>query len=595
MFKRTSLLIAILLLVSISLFAGGMELTAEDIALRGFRSVGEALSSLAGVEVQSYYGNSALVTVSINGSKGSQVDVYVDGIRQTRDYDGTFNLGLIALSRVESISVDADRGLGGSVYITTRRSASGEVSVSNNSLLAENDSADDSDRYFNGQNVSAYYGGSSNGSGYAIGASYNRDMTAHRISSSSDRTKVEDYAVDGSYSYSTERGSIGLSARYSQNDADTMGSTSWVSNTNTKTIIGGFTVNGDYRLESGLLLKGSLGWQYKAYEYTPYVVSLYDPASHNKTNVFEFDFRAGNSGEGRRLSYSFGINGTETMVQASSIGDHNRFNVGVVADISYLLAGEFLFAIDARVPLNEESEGSVEGSITWYADRATETAVKLKVGYSLAQPNLSALYWPVDYTMYYEGNPDLDPEKVFSASIGLDSRPLKNLKYSGSIFIRHTTDLLAYVTDPLTYMGSYDNVDEALFIGSNQSISTVIREHLSLEASATINYTYNLSGDNDISDKVRVNNVRMHTLKLATGYVSKTISIIGDVQFLGGYYYNSAKQHADTLYGLTVNFSPAESVTLSARLENIFDEDYFLYQGYPMPGTNLTLKSTLRF
>ena len=374
-----------------------------------------------------------------------------------------------------------------------------------------------------------------------------------------------------------------------------MGSTSWVSNTNTKTTIGGFTLNGDYNLECGLNLKGTLGWQYKGYEYTPYVVSAFDPASHNKTNVFEFDFRAEGSAADDRLNYFFGINGAETMVQATSIGDHNRFNVGLVADVSYLLAGEFLFALDARVPLNEDSEGSLEGSFTWYADRATETALTIKAGYSIAQPNLSALYWPVDYTMYYEGNPDLDPEKVISASIALDSTPIKNLKYSGSIFIRHTTDLLAYVTDPITYMGTYDNVDEALFIGSNQSISTVIREHLSLDASATINYTYNLSGDNDISDKVRVNNVRMHTLKLATGYVSKSISVISDVQFLGGYYYNSAKQHADTLYGLTVTYTPVESVSLSARLDNIFDEDYFLYQGYPMPGTNLTLKCTLRF
>ena len=588
--KFLSLLLA-LVMIAFPVFATTYTLTSEEIELRCFSSIAEALASLPGIDIQDYYGNSALVSVSINGSKGSQVDVYVDGIRQSRDYDGSFNLGMLSIHNVDHIEVTGSVGIGGIVRIYTKNS--GEVSIYNRSLLSESE-ASATDRIFTSQDVSASYKFNiADGQSVKTAISFSHDATAHRQTAEYNKLPVCNLDSLVAYNGSFDKLGLGFNAHYSYNYADTIGSTTWVSHTLTKTQNLDLSFSGSYKADFGKL-DLNLGYKGKYYNYKPFVESIWDPENDTKTH----DISADVSLVGKLYGFDYEVYVPVDFVHVISTSgtgiDKNRIAAGLGIKVSKSI-NQFDFSIDTKAPFTKATEWHVTGEVDWHADEKTQTVVFVSGGYSTAVPNMSALYWPKDYTMYYEGNPNLKNERGWNLDIGVSSKPISGLNYRGSVFLRRTYDLIATVMDPDTWMYYPVNIDQALFIGSDQALSAVIVDHIKLEANATINYTYNLSGDNSIADKIRINNVRMHTLKLVTGYVSKNLDVLFDAQFLGGYYYNNTKQHADTIMGVTVNYRPLDDVAISAKLSNLTNTDYFLYEGYPMPGISLTIGGSYKF
>lgn len=585
------------LCIGFALFATNYTLTAEEIEKRGFTTVTEALASLPGVDSQDYYGNSAMTNVSINGSKSSQVDIYLDGIRIPRDYDGTFNLGLISIKSVEKIEIEPTKGIGGIINIYTNSSSGGQLSASNRSLLNSEDSGSDSQHIFAAQSISASYRGSSGAHSFSVGGALDFDQATHRVTETSGNLPVNNYNVFGSYVYSLDRGSLRVSTDYSFNDATTIGSASWVSKSRTKTsslIVSAF---GAYQFDFGKL-DMTLSYKNKNYKYNPEVESEWDPATQNKTNVFSFVSTL--SGTASFIDYKVGVFGDFTGVintyqnSGENFIDKGRTAVGIDAKASTTF-DKFTVGLDIRIPFTPSTDWHIIANIDMVANEETSTVVSVSGGFSTAVPNMSALYWPLDYSMWYVGNPDLKTEKGWNFDIGITSKPSSDLSYTGSVFVRRTFDLIASVVDPDTYLYTNANVDEALFIGSTQSLSYQVTNKVLLQADASINYTYNLSGDNSISDKIRVNNVRMHTLKLTVGYTGNEVEVLPNIQYLGGYFYNSTKHNATTLIGITVNYKVLDNFTITVKGDNLTDEHYEIQQGYPMPGASITVGATYKF
>ncbi len=99
----------------------------------GITSLGDLLAKEVGIQVRSSGGLGGYSSVSLRGSSGDQVFVYLDGVLLNDASGGGVNLALVPLSEVAAIEVYrgispvnfARAGLGGVINIRTRRSQAG--------------------------------------------------------------------------------------------------------------------------------------------------------------------------------------------------------------------------------------------------------------------------------------------------------------------------------------------------------------------------------------------------------------------------------------------------------------------------------------
>ncbi len=79
--------------------------TAADIARRGYRTVGDALADIPGVEINRYGGIGSNVSYGIRGSSSAQVLVLMDGLPAPGEFSNSVQFGTISTSGVRRIEV----------------------------------------------------------------------------------------------------------------------------------------------------------------------------------------------------------------------------------------------------------------------------------------------------------------------------------------------------------------------------------------------------------------------------------------------------------------------------------------------------------
>ena len=80
-------------------------ITAEDIEARKFKTVVEALNSLSGVSISSYGGMGTLSSVYLRGMKSENTLVLIDGIRYNNPYNGSVDFAHLMINDIERIEV----------------------------------------------------------------------------------------------------------------------------------------------------------------------------------------------------------------------------------------------------------------------------------------------------------------------------------------------------------------------------------------------------------------------------------------------------------------------------------------------------------
>ncbi|MCT7518349.1 TonB-dependent receptor plug domain-containing protein [Aliarcobacter cryaerophilus] len=80
-------------------------ITAEDIESRKFKTVIEALNSLSGVSISSNGGIGTLTQVYLRGMKSTNTLVLIDGIRYNNPYDGSVDFAHLMINDIERIEV----------------------------------------------------------------------------------------------------------------------------------------------------------------------------------------------------------------------------------------------------------------------------------------------------------------------------------------------------------------------------------------------------------------------------------------------------------------------------------------------------------
>jgi vitamin B12 transporter len=185
----------------------------------------------------------------------------------------------------------------------------------------------------------------------------------------------------------------------------------------------------------------------------------------------------------------------------------------------------------------------------------------------------------------FGGNPDLDPERSQSYSAELRYRPSDRHAFKVAAFQNDIDDLIEFVTlsfDP--FFGQNRNVDEARIRGIEAGYEYT-GERWALRAEATFQDPEDRKTDQQLLRRSK----QSFTLSAMRSFerfdVGMNLLAAGERKDFG--FPDPVTLDSYVLVDLTAGWQLSDSVSLRARVENLFDEDYELADGYNTAGRGI--------
>jgi vitamin B12 transporter len=222
------------------------------------------------------------------------------------------------------------------------------------------------------------------------------------------------------------------------------------------------------------------------------------------------------------------------------------------------------------------------GQFTWNAE----------YGYS---PRADLSMWAAAGTAYrapdatdrfgFGGNPALLPESARSVEVGLRYRASDRHRLSLVAFHKEVDDLIQYViTDFATFEGENRNVERARITGVEASWD-YNAEPWTARMTASLQDPRDLTNNQALLRRSRESLTASLTRSFGAHQVSLDLLAAGQRQDFG--FPAPVRLDAYLLVGLAGRFSLNEDWSLTARVENLFDESYELARGYNTMGRSL--------
>ena len=123
-----------------------------------------------------------------------------------------------------------------------------------------------------------------------------------------------------------------------------------------------------------------------------------------------------------------------------------------------------LFQASARYDAISRMSSNSTGSVSYGYKIAPQWVTKVATGTGFHAPSFNDLYWPVDYANFFQGNSQLRPERSRNKEVGLNF-DREGAHASVTIYRNLVRDLIAYTTDPTTFLGMMNNVGAATLKG----------------------------------------------------------------------------------------------------------------------------------
>jgi len=212
----------------------------------------------------------------------------------------------------------------------------------------------------------------------------------------------------------------------------------------------------------------------------------------------------------------------------------------------------------------------------------SELRLRVGAGSAFKAPTFSDLYATGD--SFFIPNPDLRPERSRSKEAGVNYQAGTN-RFSATYFENRITDLIVFVSDPNTGVGTVQNLNRARIKGAELGYQGSVGR---LQASAQLT----------LQEPVDVETGKLLPRR-AREFGSVTVgSAAGRWRFgaevtASGARFDSAdenpakKMHGYALLNLTASCALARDWLVRARWNNVFDRDYELAQNFNTPGSNV--------
>lgn len=290
-------------------------------------------------------------------------------------------------------------------------------------------------------------------------------------------------------------------------------------------------------------------------------------------------------------------------VQTDSF-DASRHNFAYYSELLGNLTERFSYTLSGRV--DDNSDYDRFGTYRIGVNAAVLPAIRVRA--SLSTAFNAPAFNQLRPTLYTVGSPNLRPERIGSGEVGLVTgfRP-EVIELSATYFTQRFSDLIQYVSGgPPTFKGSYANLTAASSNGYEVEVQASPIRHWRGSASFTVvnprvtelDPTY--QGDSKVGDVL----IRRpsHSGTFVVGYTRPSSSSFGasvhlvgkrpDVdfgQFPSARVTLPAYTKLDLSTELPLTGIDRGGLTLSARLENVFDKQYEDVLNYAAPGRTILI------
>ncbi|WP_286970478.1 TonB-dependent receptor plug domain-containing protein [Flavobacterium sp. UBA4854] len=258
-----------------------------------------------------------------------------------------------------------------------------------------------------------------------------------------------------------------------------------------------------------------------------------------------------------------------------------------------------------RKNLEAEDYNSTAKTISDFPDAGASDAFNAQVGFFYQLNNQQKLGATIsqktrfatikDRYSYRMGtaipNPDLKPEKAINYELNYTANLFEKITFQTALFYSSLSDAILNVSNVEPGKSQMQNFGEADYKGIEAQLNYAILENLSLN----LNYTY-IERKNITNPNIHFTDVP-NTKVMGTLEYSpiKILRLIANTEFNSPRFSTSygARVPDYTLLNLYVSGKISKNFSLDAGLNNIFDRNYSLVEGYPEEGRNFFV--TLRF
>lgn len=530
--------------------------------------------------------NGGLGTASnfyIRGYDSKQILVLIDGIRYSSVSTGGAALNLLPADQIDRIEVlygasgssiyGAD-AMGGVIQIFTKGSSIDRSSVSVTAGVGSNN------QYLYGASAQLT---NTNGTRLSFSASHNEtdgiNATRPDPSNQSDPYNKDD---DG---FKSDNFSIALNHRI--NEQWSAGASALYSKSTTEYDDGSFE-DAHSDQENGAA-QAYIDWQYMpdASVKLQYGHSIDKSESYAQfPNVFDGTQDQISLVGKNKLLAGEGIYGLEYLTQdlnstAYSIDDRNVKS----AFAGYVVAND---RFDAQANLRYDDDSRYGDETTYNLGGAMHLSPNFRVGASYAKGFRAPVF--NDLSPVYSGNPDLKPETSDNYETFVEYNTLlQSTRLTG--YYNDVENLISYVASPTPsnpFAGSSQNINKAKIKGLSLTSDWEVKDYLFGGS-----YDYQKAEDNGggSNDGNYLPYRPEHQGLVYVGYRLPSLDIRAEYQYVGDYYSritNTDAQFVDNygLLNISGNYKFTDHLSMTARLNNITNEDYITDIGYNTDGIN---------
>ncbi|HYU70561.1 MAG TPA: TonB-dependent receptor [Burkholderiales bacterium] len=235
--------------------------------------------------------------------------------------------------------------------------------------------------------------------------------------------------------------------------------------------------------------------------------------------------------------------------------------------------------MNVREDSNSQFGDHTTGSLGYAYRLTSELRLRVGAGTAFKAPTLNDLYFPGF------SNPNLRPERSRSKEAGVNYQ-FGNNRFNATSFDSRITDLIVFVvTDPITFAGMPQNVDQARITGTELSYDGFFG---GLRVGAQLVFQNPVD---DATGQLLQRRAREHG-NLAIDHMSGpwkvgTEIVASSARFDSTNEDPNTRMHGYALVNLTASYALSREWLLRARWNNVFNREYELAQDFNTPGSNV--------
>jgi len=240
--------------------------------------------------------------------------------------------------------------------------------------------------------------------------------------------------------------------------------------------------------------------------------------------------------------------------------------------------------VTSRLAVGFVDHATFGSEVTWNADfglpLGSSTRIAVSGGKAFRAPDSTDRFG-------FGGNPDLDPEVSEQYELSLRQKLGERHQLSMSAFDNRIRDLITYVvTDFITFDGENQNIDRARIKGVELGYRFT-GEAWRARADLTFQDPRNETTDDRLLRRAREMLLLAVERDLGNLDLGIDVAAYGNRKDFG--FPEDVTLDSYTLVNATLRYRVSDAFTLQGRLENAFDEDYTLAEGYRTEGRSYTI------